>query len=194
MTIILAQKTTTGVLMAADCLMVEEPRLFRRANQKLVQVAPRIAVGTAGLARLGNAVRLSSFWETTIARHELYEGPNQTEATLFRMFSDLLKDESKDAPFWAIVAVDREIFYVGINGSVTREAASYSALGSGELVALGAMFVLRMLREQTKGGAALPTTEEAADELKTALCATVEHVQAIRPPWVFAETVAPPSP
>lgn len=187
MTIIVAQKTTTGVLMAADCSMVEEPRIFRRADQKLVSITPRIAVGTAGVARLGNAVRLSSFWEGMVAQHPLYDKPEEVTADLFKLFRGLLKNEPADTPFWAIVAVDSGIYYVGINGSVTPVGDAYCALGSAEFVALGALHVQHM-QDQCM----LPESfTEARERLLYALDACGEHVQAIRPPWTFVETKAP---
>lgn len=179
MTIIVAQKTETGVMLGADNGMTEGPRIFRRANPKLVTIAeargePRIAVGTAGLVRLGDAVRTMSW-------------PRAADCSLKKlgeMFRGLLKDEPNDTPFWALVAVDREIFYVGMGGSVTCVDAPYCALGSAEFVALGVLYLWNFDIHDM-------SAERAKNGLQHALKACAEHVEGIRPPWTFVETKAP---
>lgn len=182
MTIIVAQKTDSGVALAADNTMADGSRIIRKANPKIVTITSRIAVGCAGLVRLGDVVRDPDRWP-------LYEHSDLPlfERKLGQFFRDLLKDEEHDTPFWAIVAVDQEIFYVGPGGSMARVDAPYCALGSAELVALGALHVLH----RHAGGTNPPTGEDARRRLVTALEACAEHVEAIRPPWSFTETRVP---
>lgn len=186
MTIIAAQKTTTGVVLGADNTIGDGSRIIRRADPKIVAITPRIAVGTAGLVRLGDVVRSYGFWEKSASRHSLFDEMHEVEGELGKIFRNLLTDEPADTPFWALVAVDREIFHVGPGGSVTRVDASYCALGNAELVALGVLYVLH----RTDGGA-LHGADLAKTRLTLALEASAEHIEAIRPPWTFVETKAP---
>jgi 20S proteasome alpha/beta subunit len=186
MTCIVAQKTTTGVLLAAETTFSDGPRLLRRATPKLWNVTPRIAIGTAGSCRCGDLLRGFDKWP------EPGVGPDEFGLALGRSLRELLKEEIKNHNVWALVAMDREIYYVGSDGSVSRQDAAYSALGSGELVALGALFVLERVRRTEHGPGALPTpTHETKACLITALGAACEHVEGLRGPYTFAETIAP---
>lgn len=180
MTIIVAQKTTTGVLMGADCVSTEGSRIFRRGTPKLVNITPRLAVGVAGKSRIGELVIGAKDWP---ARGERNAADYRTALADF--FEGLLRSEEKDAAFWAIVASFRDIYYVTAPGCVLLVDAPYCALGSAELVALGALYVWNYDR---------PGLEKtiAKSGLVYALGACAEHIDSIRPPWIFVETTSLP--
>lgn len=183
MTCIVAIKTKTGVLMGADSSSVDGQRLIRRANPKLWNVSPRMAIGTAGNCRGGDLVR-TAIWPTLA-------DADDAESTLPRLFRDCWKDEIGNRSTWALVAFDREIFYVGSDASVIRVDAAYSALGSGELPALGALFCFEQV-DRMEGRSNEPLrAEDARVRAVVALIAACEHVEGLRDPYVFAETIAP---
>jgi 20S proteasome alpha/beta subunit len=179
MTIIVAQKTATGVLMGADCVSTEGSRVFRRGTPKLMNITPRLAVGVAGKSRIGEFVIGSREWP---ARGE--RTPGEYRTALADFFEGLLRSEEKDAAFWAIVASFRDIYYVTAPGCVLLIDAPYCALGSAELVALGALYVWNLDRPEMS-----ETT--AKNGLAHAMDACAEHIDSIRPPWLFVKTTAP---
>lgn len=178
MTCIVAQKTETGVLMAADNSCVDGSRLIRRGTPKLANVDARLVVGVAGRSRIGELALNSNAWPE---REALPAGEYLQKLAAF--FRELLKNEDRDAPFWALVASDRDIYCVGPNGCVVLVDSDYCAQGSAELVALGALFVLSHV--------AHTVPLEPRTKLTLALNAAAEHVEGIRPPWIFAETRTP---
>lgn len=198
MTIVIAQKTTAGVLLAADNDMNSGSILVRRASPKTSTLGPRVAVGLAGMARLNDVVRhdiaRSSPDDYTYAEPGKTfpslcgcDGVDEYEREIARYFRALMKDEPADVSFAALIAVDREIILVGPKGSTTRLASSYHAVGHAADVALGALYVLN---RQTMEGK-LPSVLEARGAAIYAMEACAEHVEAIRPPWSFAETTVP---
>jgi 20S proteasome alpha/beta subunit len=176
MTCVVAHKTETGVLMAADSLTVGSGTIYPRSSPKLFAPNDRIVVGTSGWVRFGNKIRSCMTWPCL----DDDPSPDLVETRIADGLRALLKDEPADAPFWALIAVDRDIYFGGPNGSAVRVATDYSAIGSGADVALGALFVLQ--------GLSYPG---ARDRLKMALDAACEHIEGVRGPYVFAETVAP---
>lgn len=198
MTIVIAQKTTAGVLLAADNDMNSGSILVRRTSPKISTLGPRVAVGLAGMARLNDIVRhdIARTSPDHFGAGDVGLGfpsvagcdtIDEYERLLARYFRALMKDEPADVSFAALIAVDREIILVGPKGSTTRLASSYHAVGHAADVALGALYVLN---RQTMDGN-LPSVLEARGAAIYAMEACAEHVEAIRPPWSFAETKAP---
>lgn len=194
MTIIIAQKITTGVLVSADNTMSAGSILVRRASPKLSSLGSRVVAGFAGLVRLNNIaqhdVRNTSpdDWNMRAEPGALFptprpgETPDDYERELGAYFRALMKDEPSDVSFYGLVCLDREIFRVGPKGSVTRVLSAYDAIGLAETVALGAFFA-------TKSDE-IPDHREAFRRAEIALEACAEHVEGIRPPWIHAQTIA----
>jgi ATP-dependent protease HslVU (ClpYQ) peptidase subunit len=182
MTCIVAQKTETGVLFGADATMTEGQRIFRRATSKLwnVEGSTRIVAAHAGAAMFGNVLR-DETWPVSALLQDTVDAAGDRLAAFLR--SILGAHTTKERGAWLIVAIDREIYYVDCETAVSRIDAEYCALGSGEEVALGALFAAEHLRH------ALPL--DAHTKITLALNAACEHVTAHRPPYSFAETVAP---
>lgn len=190
MTIICAQKTTTGVVLGADNYASDGNRLIRRATPKLFRVSDRIVFGSSGHVRLGDMLRdqqdrgefpdpgygseKKSIWEY--------------EKELGRFFRALLKDEfraSKEGKLWTILAVDDHLFDIGPDGAVVRVDGRFIATGHVEQFALGALHVIN------KACPELPTEDKAKEWLQTAMEACAEFGDCIRPPWSFASTTKP---
>lgn len=196
MTIIIAQKTTTGVLMGADNTMTAGSILVRRATPKLVSLGPRVVVELAGLVRLNDIVRhdvMSTIPQYPPKKHEpgsAFPYPADAKVgdgydrALGEYFRALMKDEPADVSFYALVACDREIFRCGPKGGVTRVLSAYDAIGIADTVALGSLYALSKDKH-------LPTIAPTYAMVTTSLEACAEHIECIRPPWVFAETRAP---
>lgn len=183
MTCIVAIKTKTGVLLAGDSSSVDGQRLIRRANPKLWNVNERLAVATAGSCRGGDLVRTIKW--------PVFPSVAKVEDSLPRLFRDQWKDEIGNRSTWALVAFDREIFYVGSDASVIRVDAAYSALGAGELPALGALFCFERVDRMEGRPNEPPWIDDARVRATIALDAACEHVEGLRGPYVFAETIAP---
>lgn len=184
MTIICAQKTTTGVLLGADNTSSDGNKLIRRATPKLCQVSSRIAFGTSGHVRLFDALRLSVA-NGDFPKGQPHESIDEIESEFGKFFRAFLKDEfraSEKGKLWAVVAVDDCIFDVGMDGAVVRVDGRFMATGSGELVALGALYVLN--RRNTK----IPTNDVAKVWLQESMEACAEFSESIRPPWSFVST------
>jgi len=130
------QKTTTGILMGADNRTSDGVRLLMRATPKIYQVSPHVVIGSSGHVRIADIVRSKSntFPKRAYANQDFGE-------LIGEWFRDVLKDEPKDAKYWAIVAAHNEIYDIGPGGIVVRIAGNYHTTGSGELVALGALCV-----------------------------------------------------
>jgi 20S proteasome alpha/beta subunit len=190
MTIICAQKTTTGVLLGADNHSSDSSRLLKRKTPKLHPVSERVAFGCSGHTRLFDRLR---------DREERGEFPDpgygpekkaipEYELELARFFRRLLKDEffaAKESKLWTIVAVDDHIFDVGPDGSIVRIDGRFMATGSVEQFALGSLFTINKACED------LPTEEKAKEWLQTAMEACAEFGECIRPPWSFLSTTRP---
>lgn len=182
MTCIVAQKTETGVLMGAENTMTENRRMFRKATPKLWRPGetPRIVAGIAGACRFGNVLRSSTWPENRL----LVSDPDEAALVLGDFLRPIVDQHSNDKRgAWLLIAIDREIYYVDSDAAVTRVEADYCALGSGEDVAIGALFALSRIAD------ALPL--DARTKITIALDATCEHVTAHRPPFHFLETIAP---
>jgi 20S proteasome alpha/beta subunit len=189
MTIICAQKTSTGVVLGADNHASDGNRLLRRATPKLCQVSDRVAYGTSGHVRLADMLR------DRVARGE-FPKPERSdpfdvaeyERELGRFFRAFLKDEffaTKESKLWTIVAVDDHIFDVGPDGAVLRVEGKFIATGNVEQLALGALYVFERCRRD------LPNEEAAKERIQIAMEACSEFGENIRPPWSFVFTKKP---
>lgn len=186
MTIIIAQKTTTGVLLAADNHSSDGQRRTLKATPKLVQVSPRIAYGTSGHTRLANVLR------DNLDKFPLIFDPDydEYEIRLARFFREILKDEYPESKMWALVAVDDVIFDIGPDGGLIRVTDPFTATGEAELVALGALVAQRII-SKTAGVPNIPDSKPAHVIVGIALEACAAFIDSIRPPWTFVETKKP---
>ncbi len=184
MTIICAQKTTTGVLLGADLHASDGNKLFRRAIPKLVQVSPYVAFGTSGHVRLADMLRASVKTDQFPTGDPCFS-IDEIEAELGEFFRSFMKDEfraNKEGKLWAVVAVRDHIFDVGSDGAVVRVDGRFMATGNVEQLALGALYTINKACEE------LPTEEKAKEWLRMAMEACAEFGECIRPPWTFAST------
>lgn len=184
MTIIIAQKTTTGVLLAADNHSHDGQRRTLKATPKLVQISPRVAYGTSGHTRLANILL------DNLDRFPLIFEPNyeEYEIRLARFFREIVKGEYPESKMWALVAVDDVIFDIGPDGGLIRVANPFTATGEAELVALGALHALGATGQITD---ALCNRDIAEMMMTKALNACAAFIDSIRPPWTFMETKKP---
>lgn len=190
MTIIIAQKTTTGVLLAADNHSHDGTRRTLMATPKLVQVSPRVAYGTSGHTRLANILRGKLDFPVPDDYDEKSKGLvfDIYESKLAAFFRNIVKGEFPELTMWAIVAVDDVIFDVGPDGGLIRVADSFTATGEAELVALGALHALGATGQITD---ALCNRDIAEMMMTKALNACAAFIDSIRPPWTFVETKKP---
>lgn len=190
MTIIIAQKTTTGVLLAADNHSHDGTRRTLMATPKLVQVSPRVAYGTSGHTRLANILRGKLDFPVPDDYDEKSKGLvlDIYESKLAAFFRNIVKGEYPESKMWALVAVDDVIFDVGPDGGLIRVADSFTATGSAELVALGALHALGATGQITD---ALCNRDIAEMMMTKALNACAAFIDSIRPPWTFVETKKP---
>jgi ATP-dependent protease HslVU (ClpYQ) peptidase subunit len=136
-----------------------------------------MAIGTAGSCRMGDSAR-AAHWP---ALDDI--AADDRALTLGNAWREIVDNHGdRDRHVWALIAHDRDIYYAGNDGSVICLDASYTALGSGELVALGALWAFE------RAGAFTPW-----ERVTKAIEAAAEHVAAIRPPFVVVETRAPTS-
>ncbi len=186
MTIIIAQKTTTGVLLAADNHSHDGQRRTLKATPKLVQISPRVAYGTSGHTRLAN-ILLDNLdkWPITI---DVADNYTQYERMLARFFREIVKGEYPESKMWALVAVDNVIFDIGPDGGLIRVADPFTTTGEAELVALGALHALGATGQITD---ALCNRDIAEMMMTKALNACAAFIDSIRPPWTFVETKKP---
>lgn len=190
MTIICAQKTTTGVLLGADNHASDGNRLIRKATPKLYKVSDRVAFGCSGHVRLGDMLRdQNERGEFPNPRDDADGGKTKSifeyEKELGRFFRRFLKDEyfaTKESKLWTIVAVDDHIFDIGPDGACVRIDGKFLAMGNVEQVALGSLFTIN------RACADLPTEEKAKEWIQTAMEACQEFGECIRPPWSFVST------
>lgn len=195
MTIIIAQKTTTGVLLAADNNSHDGVRRSLRATPKLVQVSPRVAYGTSGHTRVANILRgqLDRFpkptWTATTPERESID---EYEIRIGRFFRELIKEGGyPESKMWALVAVDDHIFDVGPDGGVIRVADPFTAGGEAELVALGALHAHATSESLTMTRIVSFDPEYARIAANRALNACAAFIDSISPPWSFVETTKP---
>lgn len=193
MTIIIAQKTTTGVLLAADNHSHDGTRRTLMATPKLVQVSPRVAYGTSGHTRLANILRGKLDFPVPDDYDEKSKGLvfDIYESKLAAFFRNIVKGEFPELTMWAIVAVDDVIFDVGPDGGLIRVADSFTATGSAELVALGALHALATSKSLPMHSIHHFDPEFAKESALQALEACAAFIDSIRPPWSFVETKKP---
>lgn len=178
MTLIVAVRHETGVVLGADSITHEGERLLVRAVPKLWLASPHIAVGTAGACRFTDVFRLVK-WPSLSGL-----GTEAVAASLSRDIVPQLRDPSLDVEKrngWAVVAVDADLFYIGCDLSVTALDEQYTALGSAEMAALGALYAM---------GKYAPTIN-ARERVISALEAGRAHISGILPPWVVVDTRIP---
>ena len=179
--------------MGADNRTSDGARLLMRATPKIYQITPHVVMGSSGHVRIADIVRRNSITFPTRVHGKPLEYPyaNQDYGQLIgEWFRDVLKDEPKDARYWAIVAAHNEIYDIGPGGSVVQIAGNYHSSGSGELVALGALYAWNNSLVFQRDAPMLPCPELAKEGLTMALDACAAHVEAITPPWSFIESVA----
>lgn len=184
MTIICAQKTTTGVLLGADNSSSDGNKLLRRSTPKLCQVSPNIAFGTSGHVRLFDMLR-DSVAKASFPMKMACDSIDDVEAELGRFFRAFLKDEfraNEKGKLWTLIAVDDQIFDVGMDGAIVRIDGRFMATGSAEHIALGALYIFDRAR------ADLPNEEAAKERIQMAMEACAEFGECIRSPWSFAST------
>lgn len=150
--------------------------MMPRAVPKLWNVTPHVAVGTSGRARLTDVMRCAAWPQLT--------GLSTVEVVneLARHFGPILRSEfeldGNSRRVWALIAVEEKIIEMSGDLSMIALDTAYWALGSGELVAMGALAAMHKLNPLMS----------ARDRITCALETCAEHLSAIRPPWVFAET------
>jgi 20S proteasome alpha/beta subunit len=182
MTCIVAQKTTTGIVMGAESGATEGVLSHRKADPKVWNVNEQIAIGFSGSIRHSNVFR----------RVNLAERLNGIEIEhmadlLGEIFRPIVDPHTTEKRYgYCLIAVGREIFRLDSETGVIRIECDYSALGGGEEVAIGAMYASTRLDADI--GAELPDDEEARQRISIALDATCEHVCAHRGPYHFVMT------
>ena len=190
MTIIIAQKTTTGVLLAADNHSHDGQRRTLKATPKLVQISPRVAYGTSGHTRLANILR--DKLDFPVPDDYVEKSKEMVldiyECKLAAFFREIVKGEYPESKMWALIAVDDVIFDIGPDGGTIRVADPFTATGEAELVALGALHALDAAGAMTT---AFCNREIAEMMMTKALNACAAFIDSIRPPWTFVETKKP---
>lgn len=176
MTIIVAVRDHGGIMLGADNDATDGDRFMRRAVPKLWSVTPHIAVGTSGLARLTDVLRCAA-WPQLTGLSTL-EVANEISRHFVPMLRQEFDAQDNNRRIWALIAVESTLVQLSADLSVVALDAEYWSLGSGELVAMGALAAMKRLNPN------LPTRQRADFALDA--CAT--HIAGIRPPWVFAET------
>jgi 20S proteasome alpha/beta subunit len=185
MTCIVAQKTKTGIVMGAESGTVENGLMHRKADPKVWNATDRIVVGVSGHRRLVNAFR--EFDYGLIARAIEGVSPERIPHLIGKELRPAIDPHTTEKRYgFCLLAIGKDIFRVDFEVGVLRLHCPYSALGAGEEVAIGALYVLN--REYQQFG--LPTEERAKEWVTTALDAACEHVTAQCPPYSFAMTVA----
>jgi len=216
MTIIIACKTEKGVLFGADNDMSVGSILVRNATPKMFALGEHVCVAVAGHAYLADIVRHSVDaannpelnWPSSV--NECIDPPKQPdvddafpqfdpanantyERKLSVYFRKLLKDQPEDVQFHAIIAVGQDIYTASTKGVVMKHAGNYFAVGHPTEVALGAMYALFDDAPRYGDGTTTLSDERIRQIVQTALEACEHHIEAIRPPWSFAETKAIPA-
>lgn len=107
---------------------------------------------------------------------------------LSRHFFPLLRAEfdaiDGGRKIWALIAVEDKLFQLSGDLSIVSLDVEYWTLGSGELVAMGALAATRRWCAHAS----------PREQVVASLDACAMHLCNIKPPWVFAETaVATPN-
>jgi 20S proteasome alpha/beta subunit len=182
MTCIVAQKTKTGIVIGAESGATEGVIVHRKADPKIWKVHETIAIGFSGSLRHANVFQEFKF--ENLVQAVQYDTPSNRLAQIIgQELRPIVDPHTTDKRYgYCLIAVGKELFRVDSETGVFRLDCSYTALGAGEEVAIGALYVLNRNEPE------LPDVEMAKARIVIALDATCEHVGNHRPPFVVLET------